>query len=205
VPIIVSAILAAAGHLQKWRGLAALLFGVMLGDSVMFLLGKRWGDGVLDHRFARRMLSPDRRVKIAGYFRRYGAWIIFAARFLPGLRAPLFLTSGSMGVSFWTFFAMDGAAALLSIPASYLLAYYFADRIDEFLDLSHRAQHWTAGLIVAAVALSLGVHFAFSKIRAKRAQAAAASQPPVPTAASDPQSPPANQSAPAPGSETPVA
>src|SRR5690606_4047889 len=107
------------GHLSPWPALSAVMFGVMLGDSVMFLLGQRWGNHVFEHRMARKLVTPERHRKIVEYFGRYGAWIIFAARFLPGLRAPLFLTAGSMKVPFWVFFLMDGAAALLSIPISF--------------------------------------------------------------------------------------
>lgn len=151
VPILTSAILAASGTLEPWPALGALMFGVMLGDSVMFWLGKRWGTHLLEHRFARRMLTPERNAKILEYFAKYGAWIIFVARFLPGLRAPLFLTSGSMKVRFWVFFAMDGAAALVSIPSSFWLAYYFTDQLENVLKVKDTVQYWAFGALVVLV------------------------------------------------------
>ena len=97
------------------------------------------------------MLTPERNEKIAGYFEKYGAWIIFAARFLPGLRAPLFLTSGSMKVKFWVFFAMDGAAAMLSIPTSFWLAYFFTDQLEKVLKVRDTVQYWAFGAAIVFV------------------------------------------------------
>jgi membrane protein DedA with SNARE-associated domain len=151
VPILTSAILSQSGHLQPWWALGACMFGVMLGDSIMFLLGQRWGPHVLEHRLSRKLLTSERQARIGTYFARYGAWIIFAARFLPGIRAPLFLTAGSMRVSFWMFFAMDGAAALVSIPASFWIAYYFTDKLEELLNLRERVHYWA--LVMLAVGL----------------------------------------------------
>lgn len=155
VPILTSAVLAKLGMLDPWWSLGALIIGVMLGDSVMFMLGKHWGSHVLEHRFAERMLTPERREKIGFYFAKYGAWIIFAARFMPGLRAPLFLTSGTMGVTFWVFFFMDGAAMLISVPTSFGLAYYFTDKLERVLEFKEQAQIFAFAALVLFVVGSL--------------------------------------------------
>lgn len=155
VPILTSAILAASGTLEPWTALGALMLGVMVGDSAMFWLGQRWGTHLLEHGFARRMLTPERNAKILEYFAKYGAWIIFVARFLPGLRAPLFLTAGSMKVRFWIFFAMDGAAALISIPTSFWLAYYFTDQLENVLKVKDTVQYWAFGAVVVFVVSGL--------------------------------------------------
>lgn len=151
VPILTSAVLARLGVLDPWYAIAALVVGVMLGDSVMFLMGCRWGPKLLEHRFAQRMLPIERREKILHYFAKYGAWIIFAARFMPGLRAPLFLTSGTMGVRFWVFFGMDGAAMLVSVPTSFAVAYYFTDQLEQALEAKEHVQHYAFGALAVFV------------------------------------------------------
>ncbi|MBL8851598.1 MAG: DedA family protein, partial [Planctomycetaceae bacterium] len=98
VPILTSAILSQSGHLQPWWALGACMFGVMIGDSVMFFLGRRWGNHLLDHRLSRKLLTVERQQAIARYYEKYGARIIFGARFLPGIRAALFLSAGTMRV-----------------------------------------------------------------------------------------------------------
>ncbi len=179
VPILTSAILSHSGHLQPWWALGACMFGVMLGDSIMFLLGQRWGPHVLEHRLSRKLLTAERQETIARYFDRYGAWIIFAARFLPGIRSPLFLTAGSMRVSFWTFFGMDGAAALVSIPTSFWIAYYFTDRLEELLHLRERVHYWALLLVAAGLLGWLLLHRLWSRWWASRSSRSA----PVPPGA----------------------
>lgn len=179
VPILTSGVLAQMGHMQPWPALSALMVGVMLGDSAMFLLGKRWGGHLFEHKLARRLLTRERQAQIAAYFARYGALVIFVARFLPGLRAPLFLTAGSMQVRFLTFFTMDGLAALLSIPLSFWVAYYFTDRLTEVLELSHSVLYW--GLAGVILLLLIG-HVVWDRWRSarKRRAAESAADPPAP-------------------------
>jgi membrane protein DedA with SNARE-associated domain len=165
IPILTSGVLAQMGHMRPWPALTALMIGVMLGDSAMFLLGRSWGGHLFEHRFARRMLTVERQAKIAEYFAKYGALVIFVARFLPGLRAPLFLTAGSMKVRFITFFSMDGLAALLSVPISFWVAYYFTDRLTEVLDLSHKMLYW---VLAGVVVLLIVGHLVWDRWRAAR-------------------------------------
>ena len=164
LPIITSGVLAKMGHLSPWPALLSVIFGILAGDSIMFFLGRKWGRHVLEHRFARILLTHERQAKIADYFHKYGAWIIFAARFLPGLRSPLYLTAGSMKVRWLTFLAMDGLAALLSIPLSFWLAYYFTEQLREVLDVSHLALYWFLGIL--AVGLIVG-HVIWDRWRAR--------------------------------------
>ncbi len=175
IPILTSGVLAQLGHMRPWPALAALMFGVMLGDSAMFLLGRIWGERLFEHKFARRMLTRERQEQITVYFAKYGALVIFVARFLPGLRAPLFLTAGSMRVKFLTFFMMDGLAALLSVPISFWVAYYFTDRLQEVLDLSHKVLYWVLAGLVVLLLVGHVVWDRWREARKKRAEAAAAS------------------------------
>lgn len=158
IPILTAGVLASSGHLRPWWALGTCLFGIIAGDSFIYYLGRRWGPRVLEHRSARKLLNADRQQKIMKYFDRYGARIIFVARFLPGIRAPLFLTAGMMGVPYWLFFAMNGSAALLSTPLCFWIGYYFTDKMEEILNLRDRAHFWGLGLVAVGLVLWLIVH-----------------------------------------------
>lgn len=158
VPILTSAILSQTGHLKPWWALGACMFGVMAGDSIMYYLGRRWGNHVLEHRLSRKLLTVERQRAIQAYFAKYGAGIIFGARFLPGIRAALFLSAGTMNVTFWTFLAMDGAAALLSVPASFWLAYLFTDKLQDLLNLREHVHLWAIGFLALGLLLWLVLH-----------------------------------------------
>lgn len=117
-----------SGH-SPWPMAVATLLGVMLGDSASFLVGQRLGLEITRHRWFRRILTPDRMARVDALFASYGNRILFAARFMPGLRAVTFFTAGTAGVPYWKFFAYDGLAALISVPVWVLLGFHFGDPV----------------------------------------------------------------------------
>lgn len=111
------------------------MIGVLIGDSSMFLLGRVFGYRIQKIKFFRKILSPRRFSHIQKQFKQYGLGLLFVARFLPGLRSPIFLVAGmSRRVSYITFIAMDGLAALISVPVWVYLGYFFADNIDLLME-----------------------------------------------------------------------
>ena len=90
-------------------------------------------------------------------FEKYGVWVLFVARFLPGLRSPIFLTAGlTRKVPFWRFLLMDGLAALISVPIWVYLGYFGATNRDWLLTWVHRGQTGLLALIGIAAATLLG-------------------------------------------------
>lgn len=106
------------------------LFGVLLGDSTMFFLGRVLGNRVHRLPILRKIITPTVYAQIQEKVHKYGIKILFIARFLPGLRAPIYLTAGiSHKVSYLRFISMDGLAAIISVPLLIYLGYFFAEDI----------------------------------------------------------------------------
>ena len=111
------------------------LAGVLIGDSTMFLAGRIFGYRIQRLKTFRRILSPRRFSHIQRKFKQYGLSLLFVARFLPGLRSPIFLVAGmSRRISYITFILMDGIAALISVPVWVYLGYFFADNLDLLME-----------------------------------------------------------------------
>jgi membrane protein DedA with SNARE-associated domain len=55
---------------------------------------------------------------------------IFYARFLAGMRALVYLTAGSAGVSPRRFVVYDALGALISVPVVVSIGYFFGDQIE---------------------------------------------------------------------------
>jgi membrane protein DedA with SNARE-associated domain len=103
------------------------MVGVLAGDGSMFMLGHKLGRKVLRLRPVARILTPVRFRAVQMKFSRYGYWVLFVARFLPGLRSPIFITAGmTRRVPFWRFLLLDGLAALLSVPLWVYMGYWGA-------------------------------------------------------------------------------
>jgi membrane protein DedA with SNARE-associated domain len=108
-----------AGLLRD-RGLLVMilvgLFGILAGDTVIFLAGRRFGHRVADFRPLRRVITPQKLELVEKKVRTRGNVVVLFARFLPGLRAPTFFTVGHARMPLWEFLLFDGAAALISAP-----------------------------------------------------------------------------------------
>lgn len=144
------------------------LAGVLVGDGLVFVLGRLYGTRVFEMRVIRRFLTPERLKKVEAKLAKHGRMVVFAARFMPGLRTPIFLTTGATRqVSPLTFFALDGVAALISVPLWVYLGYLGAERREWLLSWLERGQTVTIAILVTAVAV-LTLNYALKKRDTKK-------------------------------------
>lgn len=150
-----------------YRGLAVLpimiatgMLGVLTGDICLFFMGRRFGHHIVEHRFMRRIVKPSRLLLAEHLFEHHGIKIIFAARFLPGLRAMVFLASGVMKVPFWKFIVVNGSAACISVPMLVVLGWFFGAQFDQIKSDVRMVTNVVGflGLIVLAIAVGLYFH-----------------------------------------------
>lgn len=154
VSLVAGGIIAGLGHADLRLMIVIGLAGVMVGDSVMFLLGHHFGPRVRKLPWIARVLTPRRYARVQEKFDRYGNRMLFFARFLPGLRAAVFLTAGmTHRVSYWRFVALDGLAALISVPCWIWLGYFGAERRDWLLGAIRQGHGIVIALVVLAVAV----------------------------------------------------
>jgi membrane protein DedA with SNARE-associated domain len=147
-----------SGMLQD-RGLLAMvavgLGGILAGDCVIFLAGRRFGHRVADFRPLRRIVTPEKLQLVEKRVRTYGNVVVCIARFLPGLRAPTFFTVGHARMPLWAFLAYDGAAALVSAPLWVCVGFWFGSDLEEAARVAGRFSHYillAVGVVLAAVA-----------------------------------------------------
>jgi membrane protein DedA with SNARE-associated domain len=130
------------------------LAGVLIGDSAMFLLGGRLGPKVTTVPFLRRIITDKTYEQIQEKAHRYGDKILFVARFLPGLRAPIFIMAGvSHKVGYFKFIIMDGMAALISVPLLIYVGYFFANDLDRVIPWVRQSERLILVLVVTIVLL----------------------------------------------------
>ncbi|MEI8327473.1 MAG: DedA family protein [Betaproteobacteria bacterium] len=142
VTLVTGGVIAGLGYANEHNMVAVGLAGVLLGDGLIFSLGRLYGDRITRVPFLRRVLTPERFAQAQDKFAKYGKWVMFVARFLPGLRTPVFLTAGMTGrISGPVWFLMDGFAALISVPVWVYLGYYGAKNFDWLFAMVRRGQH----------------------------------------------------------------
>ena len=110
--------------------LAISFVGVVAGDNSLFFIGRRFGTGILRYvGFVRPRVLP-RIERLKRFMDRHGHMAIFYARFLAGMRALVYLTAGSAGVSPRRFVVYDALGALISVPVVVSIGYFFGDQIE---------------------------------------------------------------------------
>ncbi len=127
--------------------------GVLLGDSIIFALGAFYGRKMAQKWPFSRFLTPERLTEVKKRFHKRGNKLIFAARFMPGLRAPIFFSAGTLHLPFRVFFFYDGMAALISVPTIIGAVYYFGDEVDHVIRVIQKIEHGIAFVILAIFSL----------------------------------------------------
>ena len=152
------------------------LAGIVAGDTVIFLAGRRFGHRVADIAPLRRIVTPAKLEAVEKQIRRRGNLVVVIARFLPGLRAPTFFTVGHARMPLWEFVAFDGGAALISAPLWVCLGFWLGSDLQALAHEASRFSHYIL-LAVGLVLLALGVRW----WQARRA----AAPPPAPSGERD--------------------
>jgi membrane protein DedA with SNARE-associated domain len=153
VPIIAAGVAAYYGQMNPWLALAACFVGALLGDCVMYAIGYHFGHNVLrDHPWCARFLKPEREAHLEEMINQHGWKVFLAARFLVGLRSPVYLTAGILRVPFRRFLLVDLFCAGLVICTFFGLSYLFAERITGWFHSIRNAEVAITVLVVTVVA-----------------------------------------------------
>lgn len=154
ITLVAGGVIAGLGHANVHAMCAVGVVGVLAGDATMFLAGRHFGTRLLRLRWVGWLLAPRRYARVQRLFARYGNRLMFVARFLPGLRTPIYLSAGmSQRVPFWRFLLLDGLAALLSVPFWVWVGYLGAENHEALLTWLSRGKYGVVLVFAGAGAL----------------------------------------------------
>ncbi len=162
ITLFAAGFLAFKGRISLTGAFMIGMIGVLVGDSFIYWIGRIFGRKVFNWPLFRRTFTEKRINKAEKKIQNNARIICFTSRFAPGLRAPIYLTSGILRVPFPVFFTMDALAALISVPIWVYLAYFLGDKIESLLGIAK-----TAKMGVGIVLIVLLVAFIIFKFRKK--------------------------------------
>jgi len=168
--------LAHQGLLSFWPALAVTYAGIVVGDLLLYRLGRRHGARFLASRRIARYFTPERRRWVERHFASHDFLTIAVARHASGFRLPVFATAGAMGVPLRTFLLADGLSALLSVPLVVSLGYLFASQLEQVK--KHLREAELLGLLLIAAFAAATVLVKWRRRRAARAAAQARAEEP---------------------------
>ncbi len=150
VTVILGGVLAGTGVVPLWMMLVASVLGAVVGDSVGFWIGSRFGPSILRKpalaRFSGRLDAAQ-----ASLARR-GWWALVVARFTSFLRAVVPFAAGMASMPYQRFIVGNVIGGVLWASMLTFVGFVAGDRWKV-------VEHWLArgGLVLAGVVVVLGV------------------------------------------------
>lgn len=138
--------------LNLYTAMVFSMAAVMVSDSTVYFLGRKFGNSPLLHKIFRKYLGETSLERCRTMVHKYRYWVPAIFRFTPGLRFPGHLSCGMMGIKPATFLLSDGLVALLSVPTQ---VYLFATFGKEILSVIKTFQKYALIIIVTLLAVWL--------------------------------------------------
>lgn len=132
--------------------LAAGILGAIVGDSIGFAVGERWGDALLA-RLPRRFVKPEHVTQGKQMITRLGGRAVFAGRWVSVLRALVPGLCGTSGMRYGSFLLWNAIGGV-TWATLYTLVGFLAgsawQRVEHYTSV---ASYVLVGVIVVAIAV----------------------------------------------------
>lgn len=153
VATIAAGVIVARTGADPFAALSGVILGTAIGDIALYVLG-RWG---ASSKFGRKLRSRTDVQRAESWISGRVLALVFAARFLPGSRLPIFTASGLVAAPFVS------VAAIIAITTPFWTGTLFA--VAHYAGEAG-AQRLIATVLPAGIALALGA-LCFRRAKAK--------------------------------------
>ena len=110
--------------------LALALCALLIQDNICYFIGRFLGSRITRVKFLSRIFKSASVEAARRYLRRRGPRIVFAARFVVGLRSAAIFGSGFLGLPWPRFALFDALAASVMTPAWLYLGFALGTQFD---------------------------------------------------------------------------
>jgi len=137
--------------------------GLLVTDFSLYLIGKKYGRRLFEHKTFQKLLTPDRFKRIEEKFKQWGIWVILLGRHIFGLRAQIFLAAGVVRMSPLTFLLADGLSAMVTMILMMGIGYVGGDSVQVLQKDISRIEHFALLAFVLLVVAWVIVRFLKSR------------------------------------------
>ncbi len=141
------------------------ILGVVISDGLLYGIGRFGGRRLLDLKPVQRLIRPEKRAEIEENFHRYGIMVLLGARFLPGIRAGVFVTAGSLRMPLIKFMIADGIYAIPGVSLLFFLSFWFTDHFKDLFDRFHGHLESVVSLVIVIAIAAGGLYYFMSYLR----------------------------------------
>lgn len=145
--VMLSSAAAARGTLDIRAVVLAAVAGSVIGDNIGYLIGRRYGRGVLTRYGGKVGITDANLDRAEAVARKRGPVMVVFARFFVLLRQLNGIVAGTTGMAWPTFLAANAIGAVLWVGLWSTLAYRFGHEASRLPDLLHHLGRVGAVLI----------------------------------------------------------
>ncbi len=150
-------LMAARGILGFLPATAASFVGIVAGDLMLYGAGRLIGRPALHRRPVRWFITSDDVSRATRWLDDKGPGIIFASRFLPGSRLPVYFTAGVLGSGIWSFLFYFCVAAAIWTPGLVGISMFAGEAILAYYAAFHRYALWVVLATMLALWMALRI------------------------------------------------
>jgi membrane-associated protein len=168
--LLVAGVFCQHGTLNLWVMIVVAVVCAIVGDSVGYEFGKKYGPALRRSRLG-RWVGEHRWAAVDGFLHRHGGKAVLLGRLTALFRALVPSMAGMSGMRYRTFLGWNAAGGLIWAPGCVLLGYAFSSS----LDVVGKTLTWAPLVVLGVVVVVyLGLHL--RKKRKERAEADAFAQ-----------------------------
>src|SRR4030043_776624 len=159
--LLLSGFLIAQEVIKPLPAFLVVYCGLLLTDFFLYLIGKKYGRKVVEHKRFHKIISPEKISKIEEIFRKWGSLLIFFGRHILGLRAQIFVVAGVMRMAPIKFLIADAISALFTIGIWGGIGYLGGNSLQVLKKDITRIEH--IGIIVLVVLFACWIVYVYFK------------------------------------------
>lgn len=134
---------------------AAIIFGAVLSDYLVYFWGWLLSKGVISFGLFSRIITQEKTKRISRALEKHGFLTYLLSRFIPfGVRNVVSMTSGFVNFKFYKFAVFDAFAAFCNTSVLFWLVYFFGSKGSFFMKI------W--GVVLFASVVAFSIYFIYS-------------------------------------------
>ena len=145
--LIVSGVMTGLGHFNSLYLVPITIIAIVLGDSVVFKLGQRFGPFLLKKKITQK-LFPEKRVReTSRLIESKGKFAFVLCRVLPGMRTITFFVAATLGTPYSIFLIFNSLALMIWAPLLHYIGLTAGNHLDTIVQSIKQGQFILLGLI----------------------------------------------------------
>nr|MBA3709717.1 VTT domain-containing protein [Planctomycetota bacterium] len=127
IAVVLGGVLASRGSATLWQVLPATILGAIIGDSVGYALGRRFGAPFLARKLGKKWQTVE------SFLQRHGAAAVFFGRFSAFLRAAVPSAAGAAHIPYGKFLFWNVVGGVVWGAGFCLLGFFAAESYEQVL------------------------------------------------------------------------